>query len=470
MTDIRTRRFELGLKQESLAKKAGVSLTTLKKWERGLEEPDNDGISAVARVLACDVKELVKAQKTTATEAVPGEGYTTASNQAEFEIRRRRDLQPSTSKVLDLFCGAGGFSFGFDQHDYFQVSCGIDLLADRVNTFSLNHPSADAIAADLRDFPISALADRAANPDIIIGGPPCQGFSSIRPFRNLTEGDKRNSLPEQYLLTVAALMPRWIVFENVVGLLSHRKGSVLNDVIDGLRDLGYRVEWKVINAAMFGLPQNRERLFIVGNLFNKEFEWPAPTHRVSYRSMAGKNAPLLATSPLLLVDLLPEVTVSDAIGDLPPIEAGGQSRTYSMNFHVTEYQRSMRQGCDELLLHSATRHSEKMMKIIRLAGKNRLALPDGMTTSGFSSCYSRLDGNGPSTTITVNFVHPSSNRCIHPTQHRALTPREGARLQGFPDAFQFFGTRAQVVKQIGNAVPPLMGRVIANSIAEQDLD
>ena len=110
----------------------------------------------------------------------------------------------------------------------------------------------------------------------------------------------------------------------------------------------------------------------------------------------------------------------------------------------------------------------EMLKIIRLAGANINALPAGMVSSGFSSCYSRLDGAEPSVTLTVNFVHPASNRCIHPHQDRALTPREGARLQGFPDTFAFHGTRSQIVKQIGNAVPPLLGNIIAKSILESD--
>src|SRR5206468_2200293 len=129
---------------------------------------------------------------------------------------------------------------------------------------------------------------------------------------------------------------------------------------------------------------------------------------------------------------------------------------------------AMRSGSAALTLHDSTRHSDKMMEIIRHSGANIHALPAGLVSSGFSSCYSRLDAREPSTTITVNFVHPASNRCIHPTQDRALTPREGARLQSFPDRFQFEGTRSQVVKQIGNAVPPLLGRIIANAILESD--
>jgi DNA (cytosine-5)-methyltransferase 1 len=166
--------------------------------------------------------------------------------------------------VLDLFCGAGGFSYGFDTHKAFQVTCGVDLLIDRVRSFHLNHPYANAIATDIREYRLEQLAHDAMNPDVVIGGPPCQGFSSIRPFRNLTEGDKRNSLPEQYLLTVGLLRPKWFIFENVVGLMSHKKGSVLRDLIEGLRSLNYVVDWRVINCAGFGVPQNRERVFVVG--------------------------------------------------------------------------------------------------------------------------------------------------------------------------------------------------------------
>jgi DNA (cytosine-5)-methyltransferase 1 len=108
-----------------------------------------------------------------------------------------------------------------------------------------------------------------------------------------------------------------------------------------------------------------------------------------------------------------------------------------------------------------------MLEIVRKAGANRWALPDGMTTSGFSTCYSRLSADEPSTTLTVNFVHPASNRCIHPTQHRGLTPREGARIQSFDDDFTFCGTRTQIVKQIGEAVPPLLGKAIAEAILQQ---
>jgi DNA (cytosine-5)-methyltransferase 1 len=299
--------------------------------------------------------------------------------------------------------------------------------------------------------------------DVVVGGPPCQGFSSIRPFRNLTEGDPRNSLGEHYVLVINQLQPEWFVFENVVGILTHESGTRLYALLEGLRSAGYAVDWRVINAALYGVPQYRERVVIVGNRIGANFEWPEPTHRVDYKGMAGTRREVIRAQPLFATDLKSPVTLMDAIDDLPPVPAGSEAAEY-LGEPRTPYQRMMREGVSKLSLHRATRHSDRMLEIIRHAGANISALPPGMVSSGFSSCYSRLEPDRPSTTLTVNFVHPASNRCIHPHQDRALTPREGARIQSFPDRFEFRGTSAQVVKQIGNAVPPLLGRCIAEAI------
>ena len=159
------------------------------------------------------------------------------------------------------------------------------------------------------------------------------------------------------------------------------------------------------------------------------------------------------------------VTVMEAIGDLPAVEAGDEAVSY-VSSPATAFQEQMRQGSNQLTMHAATAHTKKMLEIIRHSGKNIDCIPKHLITSGFSSCYSRLSGDEPSVTLTVNFVHPASNRCIHPVQHRALTAREGARIQSFDDTFRFAGNRTQVVKQIGNAVPPLLGRAIAASVAQ----
>lgn len=399
-----------------------------------------------------------------------GEGYVTAIPQTAFYIPRRQTLNAQKIPILDLFCGVGGFSYGFEQTGEFEVVAGLDLLPDRAHTFSKNHPSADVYCADIFKTDINRLVENSPMPQIVIGGPPCQGFSSIRPFRTLTHHDVRNNLFEQFALALDVFRPEWFVLENVVGLLTHQQGTTFKMMLDLFGQVGYTISWQVMNMALYGLPQRRERLIIVGNINGKSFTFPAPTHQLpttlSTRSMAGKKH-ISQVLPLFDKPLQPALTVMDAIHDLPPLHAGGECYAYDDSVMMTDYEKALRGDEIHLTLHQATAHTPKMLTIIEHAGHNRGQLPEGLTTSGFSTSYSRLDPHQPSVTLTVNFVHPASNKCIHPYQHRALTPREGARLQGFPDAYQFLGTRSQIVKQIGNAVPPLLGRMIAEGIIQQ---
>lgn len=449
-----------------LARQAGVQLGKLSKWERGLERPGDAALGALAAVLGCEAAVLRAGQNEIEAGAVIGEGYTTALPAITEKVTpRQKQPAPGRWKVLDLFCGCGGFSYGLEQTGHFDVTCGIDLLPDRIDTFTANHPTASGIIADIRNFSVERLSAEALGPDIVIGGPPCQGFSSIRPYRTLTEGDPRNNLIENYLVVVEHIRPRWLVLENVVGLLTHAKGQVLKQAVEAFTEAGYKVEWRVLNAANYGLPQNRERLVIVGNLDGAAFPWPDPTHYSDHRSMAGKHRNGPDGPSLFTPELKPAVTVMQAIHDLPEVEAGRSADQYRTDVRLTDYEREMREGSPGLTMHEATAHSEKMMRIIRLSGSSRAALPEGLTTSGFSSSYSRLEPDVPSVTLTVNFTHPASNKCIHPVQHRALTLREGARLQGFPDRFVFCGKRSELSKQIGNAVPPVLGRVIGEALA-----
>jgi DNA (cytosine-5)-methyltransferase 1 len=463
--DIRTERLKRRLSQKQLAAAVGVAPGILSKWERGLSIPSGSEFGALSRMFSCDAQALRKTQACYARQATPGEGYTTAKPNSDRQIfPRQEELVEGRARVLDLFCGAGGFSFGFEQTGFFQVAAGIDLLPDRVGSFRSNHRKATAILGDIRSIPIDELANAYDFPEVIIAGPPCQGFSSIRPFRTPTESDRRNSLMEHFILVVSVLNPDWCVFENVVGLLTHERGAPFKSLLSGLKWAGYSVDWRVLNAADYGLPQNRERLIIIGSRDGERFEWPIPTHLSEHRSMAGRTARQSLPAPLFSGPLKPAVTVMEAISDLPEVPAGGSAAEYADGLPVSEFARTLRGAGTKLTLHEATGHSAKMLRIIRLSGANRAHLPKDLTSSGFSSCYSRLEPNRPSVTLTVNFVHPSSNKCIHPFQDRALTPREGARLQGFPDDFVFCGTRAQIVKQIGNAVPPLLGRVIGESL------
>jgi DNA (cytosine-5)-methyltransferase 1 len=378
-------------------------------------------------------------------------------------------------KLFDLFCGTGGFSKGFEKasNANYETLFGVDILPVSVRTFGLNHPGALAISGDIRRLHCHEIQERLklkpGELDLIIGGPPCQGFSSIRPFRSSAEDDSRNNLFEQFANFVNFFRPRALVIENVVGLATHNNGSTIAQMEACFANLGYDCDWRILNAAHFGIPQRRERLIFIGVQKGAKKKFPEPSHESSGSTIGhhDRSRLLIPEQDLFApgLDLKPAVTVLDAIDDLPQIKSGESSDQYERPPR-NEYQRQRRNGCKKLALHYSTAHTPRMLEIIRHSGKNISAIPSHLISSGFSSCYSRLDGELPSVTITVNFVHPASNRCVHPKCDRALTPREGARLQSFDDDFQFAGNRSQVVKQIGNAVPPLLGKAIGESLAE----
>ncbi len=377
-------------------------------------------------------------------------------------------------KVFDLFCGTGGFSYGFDQsHLGFQTIFGIDAQEISLKTFQLNHTKAWGLQADIRRIRRFEIAEKLnlkkGEVDLIIGGPPCQGFSSIRPFRSSNEDDPRNSLFEEYASFVNFFRPKMFVLENVVGLATHKNGQTLDAIEQCFQQLNYHTEWRIMNAAHYGVPQKRERLILIGAEAGMPIIFPQPTHHGKSPTIGYKHKEKMIESRQMNLfetdQLFPYVSVMDAISDLPDIEAGEEIKEYTQT-PKNRYQALLRNQSETLTLHSATAHSKKMLEIISYSGKNIDCIPKHLITSGFSSCYSRLDADAPAVTLTVNFVHPSSNRCIHPTQNRALTPREGARLQSFPDAYQFFGNRTKIIKQIGNAVPPMLGQAIATSVAQ----
>ena len=461
---LRAVRMRLGMRQRDVAAAVGITERQIRKWERGLEPPPRAVFKALAELFGVPWEELAKAQQAYSAVVEAGEGYTTARvRHSDIEGPSVDEPAGSGLRVLDLYCGAGGLAFGLELTGGFKAVAGLDLLPDRVSTFRLNHPHATGLVADIRDFPLDELHAVSDGLDVVVGGPPCQGFSSIRPFRTLTEGDKRNSLLEDFMLVVSSLRPRWVVFENVVGILTHEGGKVLASLLDGFESCGYSVTWRVLNAALYGVPQNRERLFVVANRVGAEFEWPEPSHRNEFKSMAGNRREVIRTDAFFSQHLPESVTVIEAIGDLPAVRSGESNDSYG-SLPSNAFQAWARRSAGQLTLHGATRHSGHMLEIIKHSGPNISSIPKELIRSGFSSSYSRLDPDCPSTTLTVNFVHPASNRCIHPFQDRALTPREGARLQSFPDTFQFAGTRAQVVKQIGNAVPPLLARSVGKAI------
>jgi len=259
--------------------------------------------------------------------------------------------------------------------------------------------------------------------------------------------------------------------ENVVGLATHKGGTTIHVIEKTFLALGYSTDWRIVNAAHYGVPQKRERLVMIGSKDGAP-SFPRPTHgdptplaTIGYRD---RSRMVIPSAPSLLDEgdpLAPFVTVDEAIDDLPPVEAGEVAIKYNRPPR-TSYQAARRKDVIELTHHESTRHTARMLEIIQHAGKNISAIPPHLITSGFSSCYSRVDGDEPCVTLTVNFIHPASNRCIHPRQNRALTVREGARIQSFDDDFFFHSTsRNRIAKLIGNAVPPLLGFALGRHLA-----
>jgi DNA (cytosine-5)-methyltransferase 1 len=378
----------------------------------------------------------------------------------------RESSQTSTSgqiPFLDLFCGTGGFSHGFTNYNRsFTLACAVDILEIPALTCKANNPDALVICDDIRKIKPSAVHEHLKHKEIplIVGGPPCQGFSSLRPFRSSEDEDPRNSLFENFAAFVRHFGPRVFVLENVVGLLTHKNGGTLNKIQECFAKMQYDTDWRVLNAANYGVPQKRERFILVGVQRGGRIEFPEPTHSFNGRSIGYKDKKRMITHAGILPNA---ISVMEAIGDLPSLLSGETATNYDRP-PETEYQRRRRNGSSTLTMHKAARHSRKILDIIRHAGDSIECIPKHLITSGFSSCYSRLSPNEPATTLTVKFMSAASSKCIHPSQDRALTPREGARLQSYDDDFVFCGSITDVVTQIGNAVPPLLGEAIAASV------
>ncbi len=367
--------------------------------------------------------------------------------------------------VVDLFCGTGALSYGLSLEDSrFHVVAGLDHDADACQTARANHPGAKILCRSIRDLSAADFALEAglSDVDVIVGGPPCQGFSSLRPKRNSNKNDHRNYLYLDFVEYVGFFRPKVFLMENVVGLIGETKGELLSEIMSDFISLEYDVDFRVLNAANYGVPQKRERLIMVGvnkNLVSKPvLQFPNPTHFFNGRVIGTKRKDKYVTNP---ARGLPALSVMEAISDLPELAAGQSSDCYATQ-PDNPFQKMMRKGStDRLSLHQAAAHSSKMLDVIKVAGTSKNALPEGLVSSGFSSCYSRMEPDQPATTITVKFTSPASSKCIHPYQHRAITPREAARLQSFPDCFQFRGSKTAIASQLGNAVPPLLSKAIA---------
>ena len=371
--------------------------------------------------------------------------------------------------MIDLFCGTGGFAEGFLRSGLpFDLKYAVDLDTNSTSTAASNHPTTTVQTGDIRQITTSDVKERigAEHVDLIIGGPPCQGYSSLRPSRGTGKSDERNDLYTHFARFVRDFRPKMVVLENVVGLLTHQGGATLDAILQEFESLDYRVDWRILNAAAYGVPQKRERFIMLAARDNARFMFPEPTHRFGGKVIGYKDPSRILRAH---ADAPPALTVMDAISDLPPIQRGETATAYTMDA-LNPYQAERRRGSASLSLHQAANHNDKMMRVIELAGPSIRSLPPELVSSGFSSSYSRLEADEPATTITVKFQSPSSSKCIHPLQNRTLTPREAARIQSFDDTYVFKGPPTDIARQIGNAVPPLLGKALAHSVARAIVD
>ena len=364
-------------------------------------------------------------------------------------------IQQGQLTAIDLFCGAGGLSEGFRQAG-FHVLAGNDYDDTAGETFSSTHSEAQFLAGPIEKITAPAFLRAAGlakgELDCLIGGPPCQAFSVYNHQRGMH--DDRSQLFREYLRIVAGLKPAWIVLENVTGITSAGGGAAVDAILKRLRQLGYNVEYKILKAEEYGVPQERRRIFFVGNRLGLPVIWPEPTHGAGER---------------------PFVTVGDAISDLPELENGedrGGALPY-LNAPESSYQREMRKGSECVLNHAAPRLAKinvERMRHIPQGGSWRdiptRLLPAGMKRArrcDHTKRYGRMAWDGLACTILTKCdLHWGAY--IHPEQDRAISVREAARLQSLPDWFEFQGPRTEQYIQVGNAVPPLLGRCIAEAV------
>lgn len=319
---------------------------------------------------------------------------------------------------MDLFAGAGGMSLGFDNAG-FKNLLAVEFNKDFAETYKKNFPRHNLIVDDIKNVTEQQIYDIIKNEkvDVIIGGPPCQGFSIAGNIGRNFIDDDRNRLFKEFVRFVKIIKPRVFVLENVAAMERHNKGKTIKEIVSSFKEIGYDIKYKVLNAVNFGVPQERRRIFIVGTLGENNFEYPQEINKI--------------------------VTVKDAIDDLPKLENGETS---------------------EIPNHTAMKHSAQMLEKMSYVsdGGNRNDIPENLRPkSGDSRKYIRYDSKKPSFCVTGDM-----RKIFHYSQNRALTCRELARLQTFPDSFVFLGNTGKVQQQIGNAVPVLLASKIALQVKE----
>lgn len=345
--------------------------------------------------------------------------------------------------VIDLFAGVGGLSLGFEMAG-FEVALANEFDPSIAEAYKKNRPGTKMIVEDITKLPVDeTFGPYEGKVTAVIGGPPCQGFSQKGSRKSIN--DPRNFLFRYYFEVVKRVKPKYFVIENVPNLLTTEGGYFKDEIVELFSGIGYVVSCGVLCAADFGVPQDRHRTCILGKL--------GATEPVSLPKPNGTHT-----------------TVWDAISDLSYLESGeGAEEQGYRNAPQSNYQRMLRAGSDELCNHIATRHSkttlERLEMIAPECGKEMLP-KEHHTKSIYSGTWCRMKKDGIAKTITTRYDTPSSGEFTHPYLNRAITTREAARIQSFPDTFRFYGSKSSQMKQVGNAVPPLLGKAIAERILD----
>jgi DNA (cytosine-5)-methyltransferase 1 len=380
--------------------------------------------------------------------------------------------------TIDLFCGAGGITEGFQQAG-FRCLYGNDSDRNAIATFQLNHPKTWTDHRCIEDIDPRAvrrkLGLKKGGVSVITGGPPCQGFSINAPERFLQ--DPRNALFRHYVRFIEEFEPQTFVFENVPGMLSLADGHVFEQVQRELKKRGYYLSAGILFAAHYGVPQERWRLIIIGSQRVPAPSLPEPTHFATGRAnFRGGRTLTFRLIPLHRQILLPAVTVGDALSDLPRLGMGEGGEVVGYDRKASsEYAKRLRNGDLETYNHFAallSAQNRARLKHIKPGGSWRdiphHLLPLGMKRarkSDHTKRYGRLLADGLAATIMTK-CDPHWGPVFLPDQDRSLTVREAARLQSFPDRYRFLGPRVSQYEQVGNAVPVLMAKAIAATIAE----
>lgn len=418
-----------------------------------------------------------------------GRGGRAATQAGRRGARNRNDAGPSSGRgFIDLFGGAGGMSLGFKMAGFRPLAT-LDSFAPGNETYRRNFsgiPPERIVCADagapgaIEDF-VSATGLRRGDAKVVIGGPPCQGFSvagrvklaslgdrgAARPDPRFVE-DPRNLLYKSFIKFIRRLKPDVVVMENVTGMISYKDGAVVKEIEQNLAGLGYpSCDHRVLNAADYGVPQTRNRVFFMAARKGLSVSWPEPTHvrRTESAALDPSRTPKF------------HVAAWDAIRDLPRI-APPRKNTRETNRRLEyseppscDFQKSMRGRLRKVENNITRWHRKKDLEVFRnMRPKDRWAdlSPEdkrkiGYNDYSFNDKWRRLPLDRPSWTVTSHLSR-DGYMFIHPRQNRTISVREAARLQSFPDWFVFEGSRSAQFRQIGNAVPPLLAKAIALSV------